>query len=111
MFFESMPKWFWAIYYLFLISSLTIALIAFKQNNNKTFSILAILFAITIPLIGILNSIERTQGINEFEYLFIQLQKGSLWAIYSILGYLYLFIFYILTFVKSRKIKLVDSNI
>jgi len=110
-FFESMPNWFWAIYYLFLISSLTIALIAFKQNNNKTFSILAILFAITIPLIGILNSIERTQGINEFEYLFIQLQKASLWAIYSVLGYLYLFIFCILTFVKSRKIKLVDSNI
>ena len=111
MFFNSMPTWFWIIYYLFLISSLIISLIHFVKNKNKIFSILSILFTITIPLIGILNSIERSTGINEFEYLFIQLQKGSPWAIYSIIGYLYLFIFLIVTFIKSRKTKLINLNI
>ncbi|WP_294169650.1 hypothetical protein [uncultured Clostridium sp.] len=43
--------------------------------------------------------------------MFFESMPNWFWAIYSVLGYLYLFIFCILTFVKSRKIKLVDSNI
>lgn len=110
MYWESMPNWFWGIYYLFLLSSLLIGVLSFIRNKNRTVSIIAIIFAITTPLLCIVNSIERAPGLNEFEYLFIQLQKASLWAIYSVIGNLYLLIWVMLFVVKLRKITLIKKT-
>ena len=110
MFWESIPNWFWGIYYLFLLSILIIGFRSFIKDKNKTSSIISIIFAITIPLLGIVKSIERTKGLNELEYLLIKLQKGSFLAIYSVIWYLYLLIWLILFLVKSRKIELINKT-
>lgn len=110
MFWESIPDWVLGIYYLFLISTLIIGILNFIKDNNRTFSIISILFSITIPFLGIINSIDRIEGFNELEHLFIQLQKGSIWAIYSVIGCLYLLIWLMLYLINSRKIKLISKN-
>ena len=108
MFWANIPSLILVIYYLFLFAALIIGVLNFIKDKNKTLSIISILISITTPLLGIINSIDRNAGINEFEHLLIHFQKGSLWAIYSVIGYLYLLIWLIL--INSRKFKLINKT-
>jgi hypothetical protein len=57
---------------------------------------------VTVPLIGLISSIGRAEGLNEFEFLVNQLQQGSIWSIYTIIGCLYLLVWWVLFFKKSE---------
>ncbi|MFJ5764397.1 hypothetical protein ACIP9C_03490 [Lysinibacillus sp. NPDC093210] len=44
-------------------------------------SIITIILAMTIPIISIINSIGREEGLDEFEHFIAQLQQGFNWPI------------------------------
>lgn len=77
----------------------------------KIMSIVAIIFTLTVPIISLISSIGRAEGLNEFEHFISQLQQGSIWSIYTIIGYLYLFVWLVWFFGKSKnKVTLSKSN-
>jgi hypothetical protein len=99
---ETLPSWFWIIYYLFLFITLGTAIFSLIRKKIISLSIIAIVFTITVPIISLLNSIGRAEGLNEFEHLVNQLQQGSIWSIYAIIAYLYLLVWWVLFFNKSK---------
>ncbi|AYB41143.1 hypothetical protein D5F52_24495 [Brevibacillus laterosporus] len=100
---ETLPSWFWVIYYLFLLTTLRSAISSLvKKKVLRIVSSFTIIFVCTIPFIGLIHSIERQEGLNEFEYFIDQLQQGELWTIYSTLGYIYLLVWWWL-FISKKK--------
>ncbi|RFB11411.1 hypothetical protein DZB84_21005 [Bacillus sp. HNG] len=108
---ETLPNWFWNIYYLFLLTTLGAAIYSLKMYKNKILSILAIVFIILIPIVSILNSIGRAPGIDEYEHLISQLQLGATWSIFTIIAYMFLLVWWVLFFLKIKsKNKATISN-
>ncbi|MEH6944186.1 hypothetical protein, partial [Bacillus sp. JJ722] len=95
----------WVIYSTFLLITLGLAIFSIIQSKIKSLSIIAIVIICTTPVIGIINSIERENGINEFEHLVIHLRQGSLWAFYIIISHLYILVWWILFFSKDQVTK------
>lgn len=104
MYWETLPNWFWVLYYLFLLSTLGTAIYSIVKKKGKILPFLTIMFTVTIPIVAFINSLGRAEEMNEFEHLVSQLQKGASWAIYSIIGYLFLFIWWF-SFCSKVKIK------
>jgi hypothetical protein len=102
MYFETLPNWFWVIYYLFLLTTLGTSFLSYIRKKLEILSVIAIVFTVTVPLIGLISSIGRAEGLNEFEFLVNQLQQGSIWSIYTIIGCLYLLVWFA-ALVKYRK--------
>ncbi|OPA78718.1 MULTISPECIES: hypothetical protein [Paenibacillus] len=102
MYWETLPNWFWALYYLFLLTTLGTAVFIVIRKKIRSLSMVAIVFTVTIPIIGLINSIGRAEGINEFEHLIIQLQQGAIWSIYIILGNLFLLLWWVLFLLKIK---------
>lgn len=96
MYWKTLPDWFWKIYYLFLLMTLGTALFGVIRKKIRWLSVLAIVFVIIVPVDNILNSIGRAEGMNEFEHLVSQLEQGANWAIFSIIGHLFLLMFLLL---------------
>ncbi|HEK9103981.1 TPA: hypothetical protein SUB30_005541, partial [Bacillus pseudomycoides] len=99
---ETLPNWFWIIYYLFLLITLGASIFSVIRKKMKSLSILAIIFVITVPIISLINSIERPAGTNEFEYLINNLQQGFIWSIFIIIGYLFLLVWWLLFLLNSK---------
>ena len=66
-------------------------------------SMIAIVFSIIIPIITLVNSIGRVEGINEYDHILNQLQQGALWSIIAIIGHLYLLVWWILFLFKLKR--------
>ncbi|MFJ5762881.1 hypothetical protein ACIQAA_27940 [Neobacillus sp. NPDC093182] len=91
------------IYYLFLFTTLGTAIYSVKNKKVKGLSILTIVFTITIPIICLINSIERMKGLNEFKHLVSQLQQGAYWSIYTIIGILHILLWWVIFLLKNMK--------
>lgn len=102
MLWETLPNWFWIIYYLFFFTTLGTSIFSVIRKKMKSLSILAIIFAVTVPIISLNNSIGRAEGMNEFEHLIRQLQQGAIWSIFTIIGYLFLLVWWVLFLLKSK---------
>ncbi|MEJ8545913.1 hypothetical protein [Brevibacillus borstelensis] len=98
----TLPAWFWAIYYVFLFATLVFALWSLAQKKMKRSSIAAVVFAIVVPLVSLVNSIGRAEGTHEFEHLVSQLQAGAIWSVFATAGYLYLLVWWFLFFRKRK---------
>ncbi|CAM5782901.1 MULTISPECIES: hypothetical protein [Brevibacillus] len=98
----TLPAWFWAIYYLFLFATLALGLWSLARKKMKSASIVAIIFAITVPLVSLVNSIGRAEGTHELNHLISQLQEGAVWSVYVSAGYLYLLVWWMLFFSKGK---------
>lgn len=94
MHYGTLSNWFWIIYYLFLFITIITARLCIKQKKLTTLSILTIAFAITVPIISVIHSIERELGQDEFHYFINRLQQGDIWTIYVTLGSLYIFLWW-----------------
>ena len=62
-------------------------------------SFISIVFVVTVPIMSLLNSIGRGEGLNEFGHLLSQLQQGAIWSLCScglfiFIGLAVLWIFY-----------------
>ncbi|CAM4147759.1 hypothetical protein [Lederbergia lenta] len=109
MYWETLPNWFWAIYYLLLIATLGIAVFSIVKKKMKSLSIVAIVFCVTVPVISLINSIGRPEEMNEFEHLISQLQQGAIWSIFTIVGYSFLLVWWFLFLFKSKTTVIVAS--
>ncbi|MBD8069736.1 hypothetical protein [Bacillus sp. PS06] len=108
---ETLPAWFWVIYYLLLVTTIGTAIFSFAKVKSKILSVLAIVIALTIPIVSIVNGISRAEEMNEFEHLVSQLQQGASWSVFTIIGYLFLLVWWVLFFYKSRnKTQMTTSN-
>ncbi|MED4752539.1 hypothetical protein [Brevibacillus choshinensis] len=102
MYWETLPNWFWVLYYLFLLATFGTALFSVIRKKMIRLSILAIIFVVTVPIISLINSIGRTEGMNEFEHLISQIQQGAIWSIFTVIGYLFLLVWWVLFLLKAR---------
>ncbi|MDQ0226119.1 hypothetical protein [Metabacillus niabensis] len=100
---ETLPNWFWAIYYFILITTLAAGIYSIFRNKIRALSVLTIIFSLTVPIISFFNSIGRGEGMNEFEHFISQLQQGTLWSIYTIIGYIFIVVWWVLFLVKGRE--------
>lgn len=91
---EAMPVFFWRIYYSVLFIFLIIGILnyyQFKKDKFKTkLNILNLIFIASIPVVSLLNSISR-EG-NEYDHFMYSLKQFDIWAIYAMIGYLYIII-------------------
>jgi hypothetical protein len=83
--------------------TITAAIHAAAKNKLRNLSALAIIFSITIPITSLSNSIGRDASTNELEHLLSQLQQGAFWAIFEVIGYIYLLTWWVLILLKNRK--------
>lgn len=90
MYWETLPPWFWLLYYTVLLATLIASIINVARKKHVTSSLVSTVFAFTIPVVAIFNSIGRDPGINEFEHLVSRLQQGEMWSIYVCVGYLFI---------------------
>ncbi|WP_080848107.1 hypothetical protein [Cytobacillus gottheilii] len=104
MYWETLPGWMWVIYFLFLFLTIGFGLLNAIRKRMLILSIIVIVLAITVPFISLVNSIGRAEGVNELEHLIAQFQQGSPWTIYTIIGTVYLFVYWVLFFIKSKKV-------
>ncbi|MGM9985804.1 MAG: hypothetical protein ACI35O_01130 [Bacillaceae bacterium] len=100
---ETLPSWFWAIYYLFLFITLGTAIVNIFREKMIVLSIIVIMMTIITPLVSLFNGIGRGEGLNEFEHFVYELQQGASWSIIVMIGYLYIFIRWVLFFSKKRR--------
>ncbi|WP_164669771.1 hypothetical protein [Virgibacillus doumboii] len=100
---ETLPNWFWIIYCLLLLTTLITAIYSFAKKKMEGFSILAIVITVTVPVVSLINSIGRTEGMNEFEHLVSQLQQGAIWSVFVVLGYLFLLLWWISFLLKVKE--------
>jgi hypothetical protein len=102
MYWETLPSWFWVIYYSFLLITLSASIFSVITKRNVIFSIINIVFVVTVPITALLNSIGRVEGINEVEHLIGQLQQGEIWSIYVLIGYLFIVIWWLVFFLWKK---------
>lgn len=105
MYWETLPNWFWIIHHAFMFSAFVTAIHSLHRIRNIIYSIITLFFTITVPILSVLNSIEREIGLNEFEHLIIELQQGSIWSIYIGIGYLYILVWWVLFFATNKNNK------
>ncbi|WP_445492711.1 hypothetical protein [Niallia sp. 03133] len=98
---ETLPNWFQIIYYLFLLITFATTILSVVQKKMISMSVVAILLVATVPIISLFNSIGRVEGMNEMEHLVSQFQQGAIWSVFTILGYLFLFVWWFLFILKS----------
>jgi hypothetical protein len=105
MYWETLPNWFFAIFYLFLLTTLGIAIWNLNRRKIVSLSIAVIVITISIPIIGVFNSVGRHKGMNEFEHLVSEMQQGAIWTFYIIIALLYLLFYWGMLVFKKKKFK------
>ena len=98
---ETLHDWFWTLYYLFFLATLGTAIYSVVKKRRRGLSILVIVITVTVPIISLLNSIGRVEGMDEFEHLFSQLQQGTVWSILTVIGYVFLLVWWGLILIKA----------
>ncbi|RNB93062.1 hypothetical protein EDM60_24560 [Brevibacillus parabrevis] len=86
-----MPGWFWAIYYLFFLIPAGTAVFCLARKKNKRMSVAAMLLALLLPVVSLWKSIGRAEEMDEFEHFVMELLQGSLWAVFVLASYVFLF--------------------
>ncbi|RDW18121.1 hypothetical protein CWR48_11045 [Oceanobacillus arenosus] len=87
---ETLPNWFWVIYYIFLLLSLVTGVIGLVRQWLSTLSSFAIILSLLAPLVSFVYVVQRSNGLTELGYLLAQLKTGDLWAIFITVMFLYL---------------------
>ncbi|GAM14677.1 hypothetical protein [Mesobacillus selenatarsenatis] len=90
----------WIILYLLLMIIFVRAIYSVIKKKQVPLAMIAILVIISVPMVSLMNSINRPLEMSEFEFLARELKQGALWAIFTIAGYLYLLVWFILSLKK-----------
>jgi hypothetical protein len=101
--FETLPAWFWILYYIFFVITFIFSIYAIVRNRIRKWSFVTVIFVITIPILSVMFGMARSEGYNEFEYLWQELMRFQLWAVYVTIGYLYIVFWWILFLRNSKR--------
>lgn len=106
MYWETMPGWFWVIYYGFLAVTFLTAVIRITQKRKFLIEIPLLILVVTIPVVGLLNSADSIRLVeqNEVGFFLSQLNQGAAWTIFSVVGYCVILVWWIGLFVEKRKV-------
>jgi hypothetical protein len=104
MYWETLPNWFWGIYYLFFLITLGVAIHSISKNKLISISIITICVSISVPIVCLINSIGRAYGLNEFEHFITQIKQGSIWSIFVTIGFIYLLIWWVVILIELKRI-------
>jgi ribose/xylose/arabinose/galactoside ABC-type transport system permease subunit len=102
MYWETMPVWVSIVHLLFnaaIIGTAIYCLIRFQKINLSIFTLVVL---IIVQMVGLLNSIGREKGVNEWEHLVNQLVQGELWSLFVVIGYFYLCVWLVLFFSNKK---------
>ncbi len=103
MYWETLPPWFWLIFYSFWVITLGASVFSLIRRRNVKLSILNLVFVITVPIITIICSIGRAEGKNEYEHFVDQLQQGEIWTLYASGGFLFILVWwYVFLFTRKK---------
>ena len=91
---------FWIIYYILLMTIFVRAIYSVIKKKQTPLAMIAILVIISVPMVSLMNSIGRPLEMSEFEFLLRELKQGALWSIFTIAGYLYILVWFILSLKK-----------
>ena len=94
MYWESLPSWIWAIYYILFLVTISVAVFSIIRNKLRKFSVLTVVITLMMPIIAFLNSVGRKEGIDEWQHLVMELQQGALWAIFILIAAIYLIVWW-----------------
>ncbi|MGM8216608.1 hypothetical protein ACLIA0_13700 [Bacillaceae bacterium W0354] len=94
---ETLPNWFWGIYYSFFLITLVMAIFNIVKKRLINISIITVVLSFVIPIASFFYSIGRIKGLNELEYLIHNLQQGELWSIFITVLYLYIIFWWFFT--------------
>lgn len=97
---ETLPVWFWMIYYLVLIGTIAMSVRTIFRGRLVALSAIGIVLIVLSQLLSI-NLIGRMEG-TELDYLIFSLQGGALWAYAIIAIYAYIAVWWMLYVRKAR---------
>jgi hypothetical protein len=89
---ETLPNWFWMIYYLIILLTLVSGIINWVRRIYSPLAAITIILSLLIPLVGFLYSIGRPEGVNEFEYVMAQFQMRNIWSAFIVFVHIYFII-------------------
>ncbi|WP_078394838.1 hypothetical protein [Shouchella patagoniensis] len=107
MYWETLPGWVWLIYYFVIILTLVLAIRSILKNKMRRLSFVVVLFSISVPILLFINSIERDKDVTEFDHFVVvaELQAGTVWTIFSMLGYGVILVWWLLLpFIRSKRL-------
>lgn len=84
------------IYLIIMGLTLISSTICYILGIQQTLSVIALILSLGIPLVNLIFSAQRTGELNGYEYLISQFREKDLWAIFIILAYVYLAVWWIL---------------
>lgn len=102
--YETVPMWGVLMYYFIFISTLVSAVWTIIRGKLKALAGMTIIVSISVLVIQIFNSIGRRDGMNELDHLFSRFEMGDTWAIFVIIGYIYIVIWWTI-FLLNRRTK------
>ncbi|KIL46411.1 hypothetical protein [Jeotgalibacillus campisalis] len=84
---ETLPIWFWLIYYLFIAATAASAIFSIVHKRNRVMAFLILFLSFLIPVAGLVNGIARPEGQNEYDHWFSAFQEGEAWALFVVAGH------------------------
>lgn len=93
---ETLPNWFWIMFYLFLLLTLASAIYSNFKNRRIYLSYISIILSLLVPVMGFLFSLGRAEGQTELGYLLAQLGAGDIWAVLITLFLVYFVVWWFL---------------
>ena len=103
MIYETLPGWFWIIYYLVIFVTFCAAFWATIRNRLRKYSVVTMILAIFVPIGSAIFSLGRVDGQHEFEHIFNHLIQGSVWSILLTIGYVYLAFWWVFNVYQLKK--------
>ncbi|MEK4670747.1 hypothetical protein ABER68_10910 [Paenibacillus alvei] len=101
MMFETLPNWVWLFYYLFIIATLAAALYNAMRKRKRALSVFTAIVTLITPFLSFLFALGRRDGLNEWEYIGIGFQEGSIWALTVTAVHLMIVAWWFFFFVKD----------
>ena len=93
---ETISDSFLITYLIIMGLTLITSTICYILGIQLTLSVIALILSLGIPLINLIFSSQRSGELNGYEYLISQFKEKDLWAIFIMVGYVYLLVWWIL---------------
>lgn len=90
----TLPIWVWIIYYIIVFLTLMSGVMNWVRQRYSALAAITIIFSLLVPTVSFVYTVGRTEGLNEFGYLFAQLKARNPWSLFIVLGYLYLVVWW-----------------
>lgn len=91
---ETLPSWVWGFYYVFLLIALGSSIVYLIRKQRKLLSILTMFSSVFGPIVFFLQSLLRASG-TEIDNLWHSLGQGEIWALFVILAFMEMLVWYV----------------